>query len=97
MFVLVEMVSKTVTRPITVNSATCCHTLSQGGYSGFQMTGMIEGFFGGLKFSILVNNLASNVLGGLVYMQVGTSGYSKQTEDSWLCRCIPLQTQTFNP
>ena len=36
------------------------------------MTGMIEGFFGGLKFSILVNNLASNVLGGLVYMQVGT-------------------------
>ena len=72
MFVLVEMVSKTVTRPITVNSATCCHTLSQGGYSGFQMTGMIEGFFGGLKFSILVNNLASNVLGGLVYMQVGT-------------------------
>ena len=23
-----------------------------GGYSGFQMTGMVKGFFGGLKFSI---------------------------------------------
>ena len=23
---------------------------AQGGYSGFQVTGMIEGFFGGLKF-----------------------------------------------
>ena len=33
--------------------------------------GMIEGFFGGLKFSILVN-LANIFLGGLVYMQVGT-------------------------
>ena len=68
---LVKMVSKTVTRPFTVNSATRCHTLSQEGYSGFQVTGMIEGFFGGLKFSILVN-LAHIFLGGLVYMQVGT-------------------------
>ena len=32
---------------------------------------MIKGFFGGLKFFILVN-LASIFLGGLVYIQVGT-------------------------
>ena len=34
----------------------------QGGYSGFQVTGMIEGFFGGLKFRFqgffLYENLA---------------------------------------
>ena len=65
------MASKTVTRSVTVNSATRCHTLSKEGYSGFQMTGMIKEFFGGLKFSIL-GNLASSFLGGLVYMQVGT-------------------------
>ena len=27
------------------------HLHAQGGYSGFQVTGVIEGFFGGLKFS----------------------------------------------
>ena len=67
----VKMVSKTVTRPITVNSATCYHTLSQEGYSGFQVTGMITGFFGGLKFFILVN-LASIFVGGLVYILLRT-------------------------
>ena len=55
---------------ITVNSATRLF-ISKDGYSGFQVTGMIEGFFGGLKFSF-PGNLASIFLGGLVYMQVGT-------------------------
>ena len=32
---------------------TFVHCQSKGGYAGFQVTGMIEGFFGGLKFLIL--------------------------------------------
>ena len=60
-----------MTRSVTINSVTRCHTSSPEGYSRFQVTGMIEGFFGGLKFLIL-GNLASIFLGGLVYMQVGT-------------------------
>ena len=47
-----------------------------GGYSGFQVTGMVERFFGGLKFSIFGFFGVGKILASIF-------GYSKQTEDSW--------------
>ena len=44
-FVLTFFLTTFVTHPVTL--------FRGGGYSGFQVTGMVEGFFEGLKFSIL--------------------------------------------
>ena len=59
---------------------------AQGGYSGFQVTGMIEGFLGGLKFSIpgffWVGKSGRYFLGWFDLSR-DFFGYSKQSEDSW--------------
>ena len=57
----------------------------EGGYSGFQVTGKIAGFLGGLKFSIAgffaQENFGKYFWSSLIY--VGSFfGYSKQSEDS---------------
>ena len=57
-----------------------------GGYSGFQVMGMLEGFFSGLKFSILgffwVGKFGKYSFGWLD-LRRDFLGYSKQSEDSW--------------
>ena len=71
--------------------------LTQGGYSRFQVTGMIEIFFGGLKFSILgffwVVKFSKYFFGWL-HLSREFWGYSKQSGDSWQCPFI-LATLSF--
>ena len=63
-----------------------------GGYSGFQVTGMIEGFFG---FEILntgifwVGKFDNYFLG---WLDLGSDfwGYSKQSEESWVVPVLTL-------
>ena len=61
-----------------------------GGYSEFQVTGMIEGFFGGLKCSIPGFVLGRKIWQVFFFVGLDLSGdlsmdffgYSKQSEDS---------------
>ena len=93
------MVSKTVTRPITVNSATRCHTLPHvipGGVLRISSDGDDRRISWGFEI-FHFGKFGEYIFGWLgVHASRDFSRYLKQTEDSWLCQCILLQTQTFN-